>query len=266
VSARGLRRTLQRAAGRHPRQAVAAATAVGWATRPLRRGVGTDALRRFLPQLQPAELRRLRGATWSTWLRLRAMEAALASPTAAWPYPPLVLPDLAELRPPLVIAGFHLGPMTAVAGLLEQLPGEVLVLQFSGAPRQRLTMLPVGTDQWQRASAFRRAIDTLRDDGFVFVLVDANEAPSTVVTTAFGRGVRLARGAFALARVTGAPVVPVAAYWRGGRAVIVAGDPIAPDDEHRMADTTAAWLERFVRAHPEVIGPRFVNAFWGDER
>lgn len=261
-----LRRTLQRTAGRHPRQAVAAATALGWASRPLRRGIDTDALRRFLPELPAAELRRLRGATWSSWLRMRALEAALASPTASWPYPPLVLPDLAGLQPPLVLASFHLGPMPAVAGLLEQLPGEVLVLQFSGAPRKRLTMLPVGTDQWQRAKAFRRAVGTLRDGGFVFVLVDANEAPSTVTTTAFGRDVRLARGAFALARVTGAPVVPVAAYWEGGRAVVVAGEPIAPGDEAGMAAATAAWLERFIRAHPEVIGPLFVTSFWGDER
>jgi hypothetical protein len=265
MTPRALRRILQRTAGRFPRTAVAAATAAGWATQPAGRGLEADAILRFLPDLAPREVRRVRRATWTSWVRLRVLEAGAASPTARWPYPPLVPGTGAALRPPLVLAGFHLGPITAVGAVLEQLPGEVLVLHLSGTPRKRLTMTPVGTDQWQRAAALRRAVTALRTGGSVFMLVDANEVPATVEVTLFGRTTRLARGAFALARMTGSPLVPLAARWRGSRVEIVTGDPIPPAAEAVMAAAAARWLEGFVRESPEELGRLFANSFWGED-
>jgi len=260
------RRALQRAAGRFPRAAIAAATVLGRASAPLGRGLDDAALRRFLPELPPAERARLRQATWIGWLRMRVLEAGLNSPTARWPYPPLAGElDLTRLRPPLVLAGFHVGPLPALGILLEQLPGEVLVLQLSGTARRRLQAGWTGTEEWQRAAALRRAVGTLRAGGSVFLLVDANEFPTTVDVTLFGRTTRLARGAFALARITGSPLVPIAPRWRGGRVEIVVGDAIPPGDEAAMAAATAGWLERFLRSSPEALSQLFVNSFWGDD-
>ncbi|MFA4929031.1 MAG: hypothetical protein WC558_10980, partial [Patulibacter sp.] len=230
------------------------------------RGVAADAIRRFFPELSPAEVRRLRGATWSSWVRLRALEAGVASPRARWPYPPVVAgPDPATLAGPLVLAGFHLGPIPAVGALLERLPDRVLVLQLTALPRDRIDVGLVGHDRWQRAAAFRRALDTLRRGRHVFVLVDANVFPSTVEVTLFGRRTSFARGAFALGRITGCPVVPVASRWRGGKIEIVAGEPIPPGPEAEMAAAAARWLEAFVRESPEVIGQKFIDTFWGDD-
>jgi hypothetical protein len=258
------RRLLQQAAGRHPRAAVAAATAVGWVTAPLGRGLDAAAIRRILPDLPPRELRRLRRVTWTGWLRLRVLEAGLSSPTARWPYPPLVA-EPTEVRPPAVLVGFHAGPIPALGSLLERLPGEVRVLQYSGHARRRLTGGSVGTEAWQRAAALRAAVSTLRGGGSVFLLVDSNEFPTTIEVTLFGRRTRLARGAFALARITGSPVVPIAPRWRGSRVEIVVGDPIAPGDEAEMAAATARWLEDFVRATPEALSRLLVNGFWGED-
>lgn len=258
------RRLLQRAAGRHPRAAVMAATAVGWATAPLGRGLDAEAVRRFLPDLPSGEVARLRRATWTGWLRLRVLEAGIASPTARWPYPPLVSQP-AEVPPPVIFVGFHAGPIYALGSLLERQPGEVLVLQHSGHARQRLAGGWIGTEAWQRAAALRGAVDTLRGGGSVFLLVDSNEFPTTIDVTLFGRRTRMARGAFALARITGSPIVPIAPRWRGTRAEIVVGDPIVSGDEAEMAVATARWLEAFVRSAPETLSEMFVHGFWGDD-
>jgi len=260
------RRLLQRAAGRHPRIAIGAATALGRVTGPLGLGLDEAAIRRFLPALSPAQVTRLRRETWTGWLRLRVLEAGLASPTARWPYPPLAGDaDPTALQPPMVLAAFHVGPLPALGILLEQLPGEVLVLQLSGNARKRLVVGWTGTEEWQRAAALRRAVSTLRAGGFVVLLVDANEFPTTIDVTLFGRTTRLARGAFALARMTGSPLVPIAPRWRGSRVEITVGDPIPPGEEAAMAAATAGWLERFVRTNPQTLGRLFVDSFWGDD-
>lgn len=261
-----IHRLLQHAAGRWPLAAVRAAGVLGWLTRPLGRGVPPEAIRRFLPELDRATARRISHGTWASWLRLRVLEAAVASPRARWPYPPIVAgPDPAGFDSPHILASFHLGAIPAVGALLEQLPGNVLVLQLTELPRRRLTAELVGRDRWRRAAAFRHALDALGRGDHVFVLADANVIPSTVEATIFGRRVRLARGAFALGRLSGRPVVPLAARWRGDGIEIAAGDPIPPGPEAEMAAATALWLERFVRESPEEIGTKFVDSFWGDD-
>jgi lauroyl/myristoyl acyltransferase len=194
------------------------------------------------------------------------LEAAVGSSTARWPYPPLTPGfDPSALQPPMILTSFHVGPISALGGALEQLPGDVLVLHVSGAPRPRLRMLSVGPTQWDRAAAFAQAMRTLRRGGFVFLLADANVFPSTIEVTMFGRTTRLARGAFALSRLSGAPVVPLAGRWQGTCVEVVAGEPIVPGEEAVMAAATAAWLERFVRASPDEMGQAFARTFWGDD-
>jgi hypothetical protein len=259
-----MRRLLKRAAGRFPDLAIAAATALAWVTQPLNRGVDQTTIDRFFPNLDARAAGRLRRSSWTSWVRLRTLHAAVGSPTARWPYPRVVGDvDPAAFQPPLVIAGLHAGPFTGVGALLEQLPGEVLVLNYSPVARSRLVPCAVGTDRWDRAAAFRRAIRTLRSGGFVYVMVDANELPSTIGVTMFGRPTRLARGAFALARITGAPIVPILTRWQGARIEVVAGEPLAPGDEVAMAHATAAWIEGVVRSSPEIVGAMFANGFWG---
>jgi hypothetical protein len=263
VSRGRLRGLLGDAAGRWPLAGIAAADALAYVTQPARLGLDEASIRRALPFLPPAELARTRRAAWSSWLRLRVVEAAVGSAGASWPYPPLHV-DVSALRPPMILATFHLGPVPALGGLLEQLPGEVLVLQRSGQPRPSLTLLGIEADSSQRAAVFRRAVEALRGGGFVFVVVDAYKTAATVEATFLGRQVRLARGGFALARITGAPIVPLAARWRGRRIDIVAGDPILAGDESAMAGAVTSWLEDYVRENPGEIGRKFVERFGGE--
>ncbi len=252
-------------AGRYPHAAVTIAGVAGWATWTASRGLDEAAIRRLHPGLDARAVTRIRKASWTAWLRLRVLEAAVASPTARWPYPPLASGfDPAALPPPMILTSFHVGPISALGSVLEQLPGEVLVLHVSGAPRARLSMLSVGSTQWDRAAAFARAMRVLRNGGYVFLLADANVFPSTIDVTLFGRTNRLARGAFALSRLSGAPVVPLAGRWQRTHVEIVAGEPIIAGDEDAMAAATASWLERLVLANPGEVGEPFATTFLGD--
>lgn len=182
-------------------------------------------------------------------LRLRDRDSSVR-----WPYPRLAAcPDPAALRPPMVLVTFHMGPLAALGGLVERLPGPVCVLLGAGqvVTRKARYVRTLGDEQ-QRAAAVVEALHTLRSGGYALVVVDeVGSAP--VHQEVLGRPVPLATGAFALARLADAPMLPVAVRWRGPGVEIVAGEAIAPDDETTMAATLAAWLEGYLRAHPREL-------------
>ncbi|MEA2442974.1 MAG: Bacterial lipid biosynthesis acyltransferase [Thermoleophilales bacterium] len=249
-------------ATRWPRAGFWLAHALAWLSRPLGRGIAEERLAAVFPELGPAALRAARRGTWSTFLKAEALDAALERPGARPVYPEVATnPALAELRAPLIVASFHVGASSAVGAALEQLPGEVLVLHRGRfAPRRDVTLVRVGEDEWERARTLHRAVKTLRSGGFVFVAVDAYEQGydvSTIEVPMFGGVVSLARGAFALARITGAPIVPLAARWRGARVEITCGEAIPPEpDDHATAAATARWLEGYLREFPGEISLR----------
>src|SRR5204862_7323569 len=124
-----------------------------------------------------------------------------------------------------------------------------------------LTLLWTGDDEWARARALQQAIGTLRAGGFVYLAMDGfgeqGYDAATVEAPLLGGSVELARGGPALARMTGTPLVPMGARWRGTRAEIVCGTPIpGSSDEQAMAAATAAWLESYLLERPGEISQR----------
>ena len=259
-------RSLRFVAGRWPRFGFGLARVLAWLSRPLGRGIPEERLAQLFPHLRADALTAARRETWRHFLQEHAFEAALARPGAAPRYPRTkVDPRLEQLSPPLVLASFHIGPIRAIGPVLERLDGEVLVLhrgQF--APRPGLTLVRTGDDEWTRARAFKRAVETLRGGGYVYLAMDGfgeqGYDGSTLEVPLLGGSVALARGGFALARMTGTPLVPVVGTWRGSRAEIVCGDPIPPSgDEHAMAASLAHWLERRLLEAPGEISSRTVE-------
>lgn len=179
-------------------------------------------------------------------LRLRAR-----SPALRWPYPRvLASPDVAALSAPMVLVTFHMGPLTALGTLTARLPGPTDVLLGAGeVVTRRARFLPTLGSEAQRVAAVMEALRTLRGGGYALVVVDGFGS-ARVQQTVLGREVSLSRGAFALARLAGAPILPVAVRWRGPAVEILAGQVIAPTDEASMAAALAAWLEAYLRAHP----------------
>jgi hypothetical protein len=259
----GLRTALKRGAARWPEASIAAASAAGRATQALGRGLDVDSIRHVFPDLSPDEADAARRAAWSASLRSKVLDAALAVPDARRPYPRLRSgPDPGAIARPAVLATCHFGPLRALGLLFERMPAEVLALEAGDevkAPRRPgWTIVHVGPEEWNRAAAFRRSLSVLQGGGFVLVAVDGYGAQPLEVPL-LDRRVRLARGAFALARISGAPVVPVTPRWRGSAVEIVAGDPLPPGDEQTLATAFAGWMEARAREAPGELSTSFVN-------
>jgi lauroyl/myristoyl acyltransferase len=189
----------------------------------------------------------------SDYFRTRVLSARIDDPSLPRPYPRLVAgPDIAALQPPLVLATIHTGPMAALGAILQFLPkGEVaLLLRHNRIPRRRARLLVVDDDESSRISAMAQAARILRSPGFVFMAIDA-EGAKRVQVDVHGRTVSLACGAFALARMAQAPMVPIAVHWRGSRVQIVTGEPISPDVDSVMAAAFATWFEGYFSEHPK---------------
>lgn len=247
-------------ARRRPRVAFAAAHALVVITRPFGYGIDEGVIASAFPALSPGERRAARGRTWETYLKGEAVAAAMAARGDPTAYPPVV-PNrrLDELRPPLILTSFHVGPYQGLAAVLRALPGGVFAVdrgQFAG--RGDFELVAGGEDEWSRARTFRRALDALRSGAYVFVNLDAFHPDewqtATLEARLLGGSIRLARGAFALARLTGTPIVPVVASWRGTKMEVTVGGPIDPTiGEQGMADSAASWIDSYLRERPGEI-------------
>lgn len=245
-------RALRLFAIRWPRASLPLARILAWLTMPLGKGIREKQIREIFPGLTPAEARAARRRTWSNFLLGEALDGALAGPAARRANPKtMVSPLIHELRPPVILASFHVGPYPALGPALSALPGDVVALHRNRWPsRSKVTLVEAGDDEWARVRSFHRAVTTLRSGGSVYVALDGPNA-ATVEARLFGRPISVARGAFALARIADVPIVPLAARWNGSRVEITCGDPISPQPTEAMTAAAATrWLERYLIASP----------------
>jgi hypothetical protein len=151
-----------------------------------------------------------------------------------------------------VIVACHVGAFFGIRAALERL----------GRPALTLRELPL-SDQMSRARALKQAIDHLRQGGLVVATLDGPGGTSTSEVPCLGRRIVLRRGPFTLARLTGAPLVPVVCAWtRDSRIAVRVAAPIechaipdrtAVELEDAMAARAASWLEQYLRAEPQEI-------------
>jgi lauroyl/myristoyl acyltransferase len=248
---------LRAVAARRPRQSFTLARALAYVTLPLSRQVTAAQVRTVFSQLDDAAAKRVRRSVLATSLGADALHAALEQ-GGKRPLYPEVRPNeaIATLRPPLILATFHLGPLAALGPVLMDVPGHVLALHRHRWPnRIGLDMLEVGDGEWGHARSLLRAVETLREGGSVFAVLDEDDA-TTIDAPLLGRTVALARGAFALARMTGTPIVPLAIRWRGSAVEVTFGEPISEATEAEMAAAATAWLERYLIESPGEITAR----------
>jgi hypothetical protein len=154
----------------------------------------------------------------------------------------------------MVVVSFHIGPVQTLGAIFERLPGPKLAL-FHRTPIYRPGIRVIDTAERTFAFAAKCALDTLKADGFVFSIADG-VGQSQVEADVCGRRIVLPRGTFTIARLAGAPLLPVAARWRGPAIEIICGDPIAPGDESEMATALVRWLESYLIEHPDQAGPQ----------
>lgn len=233
------------------------------ATAPLaRRRATVQRACAVFPDLSPAEHELAARELRSSMLKSAALGMALAGSPRDPIYPPLAVdPAFAAVRGPAILTSFHCDAVGAVGGALRRIPGEVFALhrmQWT-LPSNVVGHYVVDQTESAGAAAFYRALATLRRGGCVLLLVDGAHRSGHTVSL-LGRAARLWRGTFALARLTGAPIVPLLARWNGSTVEVVCGDTIAAtEDEPAMAQAMAAVLEHHLLQHPGAIGQQLLD-------
>lgn len=252
-------------ATRRPGAALASAGALGALRNRLSgRWPSPEQVRALFPTLGSRQAARVAWRIGGLEARNRVMAEVLRR-AGLEPLRPLVrapLADLASLWPPLILGTFHIGAVHALGPALERLPGPVLALRHGPlfTPRPPLALLTSEGDDQRRAAAFQRLLAHLTGGGFVAMALDVT-AGATLPARCLGRSLPLARGPFALARLTGARVVPIVARWRRGGVEVALGGPLAADPalastdrEGALAAAAAGWLERYLTAFPAELG------------
>jgi len=168
------------------------------------------------------------------------------------PFAPLVRwrdPEaVAALRPPAILLTAHVGAIYLLGAAFDRLPAGRTVLRWAPqhlpGPGERNA--PTAGSVESRTNALRAAIAELGAGGYVVTTLDGSHGAATEGSV-LGRRLELGRGAFALARLAGAPVVPVVALWREDRVVCELAPAV--DD----AEAAAHWLDRLLAREPRQI-------------
>ena len=152
------------------------------------------------------------------------------------------------MRPPVVLATAHVGALYLLAAGFDRLGLRRTVLRWSPVHAPAPGEEPVVTTGGllSRTEALRRGLEALRRGDCVATALDGEHGAGERVEL-LGHPLDLGVGAFALARLGGVPVVPVAALWRGSRVVCELGAPVAGPPE------AARWFESLLRNEPEQI-------------
>jgi hypothetical protein len=270
-----LERGLASLAPRQPRLAFSAASALGSLRNRLsRRWPSPEQVLSLFPHLDRREAERVSWKIGGFEARNRLLIGSLQR-SGLDRVRPLLRPSrkLSELRPPLILGFFHVGAMQALGAAIERLPGPVLLMRQGSpyTPTPPVSLETTEGDGQRRAAAFRRALSYLSHGGFVVVALDVVPGPGYRVPC-LGRRVELARGPFAMARLTGAPLVPLVARWRRSGVEVEVGEPLAkgpetePDAwERALAASAAGWLERYLLESPAELGLGLLRALLSGE-
>ena len=169
-------------------------------------------------------------------------------------------------RPRLVVS-WHAGVGAGLPAGLARLGQTGLLLREDGRPeRFGLSHVRIGGGLANRAAAFQRAVRHLRGGGLVALYLDVDPwAPGAEPPHAFlGRQVALPPGPAAMARLSGAAIIPVTPRWDAGRVSFACHPPLAgaagaAGDDRSVTAALAAWWERWLRRHPGDLWPTSVR-------
>jgi hypothetical protein len=172
------------------------------------------------------------------------------------------LRDLAARKQPAILVSWHFRTHhVALLAALRRLglPALVVWLRPNEVPPGFEVCSPEGGCT-QRALVLRRALEYLRGGGFVVIAMDLGVGTPARLPF-LGCRLTVRRGPAVLARLSGAPVIPLSQRWEPlGRAITVTvHDPVPrpacpPGDAAAFEDAilaaVARWAEDFVRAFP----------------
>jgi KDO2-lipid IV(A) lauroyltransferase len=162
---------------------------------------------------------------------------------------------------PVLLVTWHAGPYPAVGAALLAVGVDFLALRHRvrGPACAGMQTVATGEGSWSAVTALKHAIERLRAGGLVLMAGDGlrGERASTTEVSVLGRRVGFHHGLAALARHSGAPVLPVVARWRGGSIEVHLHEPLAPSatDRDGVLHAAARWLDGYLRSAPEELRP-----------
>jgi hypothetical protein len=167
---------------------------------------------------------------------------AVGNPACSSPFPRAIgLGKIPTGGGPTLLVGTHHSETLALSAVLEALPAPRVSLSLgAGVPRPGVQTVTITTNG--AVAALKQAVDALRAGGSVLMLADG-EVGERIHIELLGRPFGLGRGAFAAARITGTPIVPVLAQWKGRSIAFRVGLPIPVGPETDMVASFAEWLE-----------------------
>lgn len=229
---------------------------------------GAAAIRELFPEIPRAKARAI-AREIHTAGRRHAVLRAVADTHGLEAVLPLVecrgtghLADQVNGRRGALLAFAHAGPfLTVPAGLL-RLGLPCLMVTATGTQMRH----PPSIEAWNAKQAeedaplfMKRALDRLAAGYCVLLAVDGDRGGGSVERALLGRRMAFRRGLAVIHALSGAPVIPVRAYWENDCRMIFEAEaplPAAPlgapraQREAVMLDETVQWLERRLRAHP----------------
>lgn len=163
-----------------------------------------------------------------------------------------------------ILVSCHVGVHNGVSAALRRWGLEAFLLPLQGVEHTQ-----------RRSMAMRNAIEVLRSGGLVLAVMDGPFGCDTAPVECLGRSIVLRRGVFALARLTGAEMLPAVARWiKAGEIEPVIDHPLLPspvlqraeasganDYERQLTRAAARWLEQYLLAHPEEAWPYTIDNF-----
>jgi lauroyl/myristoyl acyltransferase len=194
-----------------------------------------------------------------------------------------LLHEFHAARRPAILVLAHLGARFAGAAALQRLgvPAAIFMRAFGpqasreaeafAARLPGMEYLQVAGSAESGALQLRRAIQRLRAGGMVAIAADADvTAQRRIPVRYLGRQIHVGRGPALMARISGAPVVPiVAAFLPTGLGIsLQVGDPLPPPVvspladaalEQAVAQSILSWFESFVRGSPGQMRVRQLN-------
>jgi lauroyl/myristoyl acyltransferase len=166
---------------------------------------------------------------------------------------------------PTILLGWHLGAACGLAAALTSAQARVLAIRRDAlyVPAGGLDLTFMEGDAAARARAVRQALQRLKAGGVLAVAADVADVSLTEPVACLGHAIRLSRGPFMLARVSGADVIPVVPRWTAAdRITVHVGDPLVFDTtsgasveaiEQDAAVAAARWLESYLVEHPDEL-------------
>ena len=186
------------------------------------------------------------------------------------------LKEMHQNRQPAIFVFSHFGPRYAIVPAFQQVG--VPVAMFQGALSPPLTMadveqfaaqLPGMEIYWisdpntNRAIHLKKAVERLQRGELVAIAIDGDHGDIRTEAEFFGHRIQVARGAAVLARLTGAPLIPITVTWSEGWSMefrvhdaIAKPENVPPNSgEFDLALTHGAirFFDTFIRKAPEQL-------------